>query len=120
MVFYYRAAARRAAGQGSFGPGKTNMAKRARRSTGLMMLSMSELHAEMRRRQRKVATVQRRRDRLAAKLNRLDDLIRDMGGHVNGFAGPRKGRVGAIPGRKRPRNESNLADALAKVLRGRT
>jgi len=31
------------------------------------------------------------------------------------------GRVGgAIPGRRRPRNETNLAEALVKVLKGKT
>jgi hypothetical protein len=63
-------------------------------------------------------TLRRKRSRLLAKVAALDERIRDLGGSVGGV--PRRGRVGAIPGRKRPRNETNLADALAKVLKGKT
>jgi hypothetical protein len=97
------------------------MARRPRGS-GLTAISMTEIQAELRRRARMADTLRRKRARLMAKLVALDDRIRDLGGVIQRGPGrpPGSGRVGAIPGRKRPRNESNLADALAKVLKGKT
>jgi hypothetical protein len=91
------------------------MARRTRRS-GLMMLPTNTIYKELRRRERQVAKVQLKRDKLAAKMDVLDSMIREMGGTVGG----RRGRVGAIPGRKRPKNDTNLVEALAKVLKGKT
>jgi hypothetical protein len=87
------------------------MAKRGRRS-GLSNLPTAAIQRELRRRARRVLVLERRRDRIAEKLAAMDQMIRDMGGSVNGY------HVGA--GRKRPRNETNLAEALAKVLKGKT
>jgi hypothetical protein len=78
-------------------------------------MSVAELHKELRRRERRVVTLMRRRDRAMAKVEKLDALIRDAGGALG-----RRGRVGAIPGRRRPRNEMNLAESLVQVLKGKT
>ena len=83
------------------------MAKRTRRS-GMLMMSTRDLHKELVRRERKIATMMRRRNRLVTKLDRMDQVIHEMGGAIH-----RRGRVGAIPGRKRPHNETSLAEALA-------
>ena len=81
------------------------------------MLPTSTIYKELRRREKQVAKVQLKRDKLAAKLMVMDDQIRSMGGSVSGV---RRGRVGAIPGRKRPKNDTNLVEALAQVLKGKT
>ena len=86
------------------------MAKRGRRS-GLASLPTAAIERELRRRARRVLVLERRRDRIADKLAAMDAQIRAMGGSSNGRM---------ISGRKRPRNETNLAEALAKVLKGKT
>jgi hypothetical protein len=55
--------------------------------------------------------MQRRRDRLAARLDAMDSQIRAMGGSLN-----RTIRHGG----RRPRNETNLAEALANLLKGKS
>ena len=52
--------------------------------------------------------LQRKRARLAAQVAELDAQITKLGGRIQGGL------------RRRPRNEMNLADALAKVLRNAT
>jgi hypothetical protein len=94
-----------------------HMAKRGRPSK-LSSLSVADLQAELRRRQRGVTSLLKRRAALAARLSRLDDQLRDLGASGDGVRMP--GRRGAIPGRKRPRNEMNLVEALARTLKGRT
>ena len=69
------------------------------------------LHKELRRRQRSLGTLQKRRARLARKLAALDAQITAAGGTAS---------KGGGVGRVRPRNETNLVDALAKVLKGAT
>jgi hypothetical protein len=88
------------------------------RKSGLAHLSMSELQKEMGRRARAAQALQRKRSKIVAKLVALDDRIRELGVSMNGTIG--RGRVGAIPGRKRPKNETNLAEALAGVLKNKT
>ena len=73
-------------------------------------LSTAELAAELRRRSRAVHALQRRRSKIAAQLAELDTQIASMGGAIEGSDGRRR----------RPRNESNLAEALAGVLKGKT
>lgn len=69
-------------------------------------LSTQELQAEIARRQRGLAGLQRRRERLLEQIADIDAQIREMGGTLNGGT------------RKRPRNEMNLVEALQGVLRG--
>src|SRR4051812_19753241 len=86
----------------------------AKRSTGLASLSFSQLQAEIRRRGRRAGALQRRRDRLAQKLDLLDVQIARMGG-VDGA-----GRRGPVPGRRRASNKQTLVEVLHKVLSGKT
>src|ERR1051325_6698972 len=82
------------------------------RKSGLSSMTYQELQRELRRRERSVSTLHRRRSRLAARLEALDARIREMGGSGNGT-----GRGG---GGRRARNESTLPEALHKVLTGKT
>ena len=81
---------------------------------GLSNLSVAELQAELRRRQRRVGTLVAKYKRAAAKAETLRRQIEDLGGSVNG------GPVAVGGARRRPRNEMNLVDALHKVLSGKT
>ena len=78
-------------------------------SSSLASLPMAALQAEMRRRARAGSGLLRKRAKLAAKLAALDAQIR-----AAGLTG------GGSTGRVRPQNKSNLADALAAVLKGKT
>ncbi len=74
----------------------------------LSRLSVADLHAEIRRRQRTTGTLERRHARLSAKLRALESQIEKLGGSVNGRA--RRGTG------SRPRNDLTLVEALAKVV----
>ena len=94
------------------------MAKKSRVSRSapsrLAGLSVAELQAEIRRRQRATKSLHRRRANLLAKIAALDGQILAAGGSLNGAAsGPR-------PGRKRPKNDGSLIDALRAVLKDKT
>jgi hypothetical protein len=78
------------------------------RPTTLARLSISALEAELRRRQRSAGTLERRRNRLAAKLDALDRQIDLLGG--NGVS-----RRGGI----RARNKMTLNQALVSVIKGK-
>lgn len=79
-------------------------------------MSIAALHAEIRRRQGRVRTLERRRDRLASKLAALDRQIEAAGGSAGGMG---RGRAGAT-GRRRPQNTMTLTEALGKVLADKT
>lgn len=83
------------------------MAKRS-----LSGLSVGELQRELRRRERGVDSLLRKREKLLAKVHALDSEIATLG------VAPGAGRGGAT--RRRPRNDSNLADALVGVLKTKT
>jgi hypothetical protein len=75
-------------------------------------MSTVELRNEIRRRERRLNSLLRKRDRLREQMAELDREIAEHGDEVGG---------GVIePGRKRPRNEANLADALAELLSNQT
>src|SRR4029079_11504157 len=80
---------------------------------GLSRLSISELHAEIRRRSSGVNRLRAKRANVAAKVNQLDAEIERMGGSVIG-----RGSGGG--GGRRPRNELNLTQALAKAMGSKT
>jgi len=61
-----------------------------------------------------VGTMQRRRDRLMNRVHALDSEIAELGGSLNGKF------HGGGGTRRRPRNETNLVEALQKVLHGKT
>ncbi len=81
------------------------------RNGSLAGLSVGDLQRELRRRERGVGTLVRKRERLLTKIAGLEEKIREHGGSARG---------GGIVGRKRPKNEMNLVDALAKVLESKT
>lgn len=82
-----------------------------RRAAPVASLSTDELHRELARRQREIRTLERRRDRIAEQLEQVEAELAELGAlggvTVNGV-------------RKRPRNEANLADSLAKILKNKT
>lgn len=75
-------------------------------------MSVGELQAEIRRRQRSLGKFERQRSRLLSKLAGLDGKIRELGGAIGG------GRAGG--GGRRPRNDMTLVETLGKVLNGKT
>lgn len=72
-------------------------------------LSTGDLHREIMRRRRGVASLERKRERIIQQLHAIEATIREHGG-VPGGAGTGK----------RPRNSQNLADALADLLSNMT
>jgi hypothetical protein len=78
----------------------------------LNRLSISELQAEIRRRERSTAKLVRRHARYVAKAKDLESEIYKLGGSLSG-------RVGGGTG-TRPKNEMTLVEALARVLKGKT
>ncbi len=87
------------------------MAKRApRKAGGLAEISIHELKRELVTRQRQAASLGRRRTKLLDKLGKLDAEISTLGMLAATGDGVRR----------RPRNESNLVEALAGVLDGKT
>ncbi|MDX2116285.1 MAG: hypothetical protein SFZ24_11800 [Planctomycetota bacterium] len=89
------------------------MAKRSSLDT----LSIADLQRELRRRERTagraVQKLERKRARLVDQLSEIDAQIAQLGGG-------RRGRSADGGGRLRPRNDSNLVEALAKVLASAT
>lgn len=89
------------------------MAKRGS-GGGLSSISVLDLKRELMRRQKTVGAIVRKRDRLMEKVRALDAQIAELGGRVLGGGG---GEMGV---RKRPKNDSNLVDALANMLKDKT
>ncbi len=105
------------------------MAKRSgRTSSKLSKVSVVELAAELQRRGGELAELQQRHQELVDELQQVEAVLAALGGMTgNGHApnGHRaaSGRIQSPPpgrtragGRKRPKNEMNLVDALAQVL----
>jgi hypothetical protein len=76
----------------------------------LSKLSVAELHKELKRRQRGGQSLIRKRAKLMEKVQALDAQLKELGLSAGGVSG----------GGKRPRNESNLVEALSAVLDGTT
>lgn len=68
-----------------------------------------DLQSEVGRRERHLDALHRRRAKLTAQLEEIDAQILAEGGAMAGLAG-----------RKRPRNDQSLADALAALLSNKT
>jgi hypothetical protein len=90
--------------------------KRRRKVGGarLHAISTAVLQAELARRDSEVDKLQRERDSAASRLAEIDSRLALLGGS----AGPIR-RARRVSGRRRPRNDMNLADSLASVLKGR-
>lgn len=80
-------------------------------SKALVRVSYEDLQAELRRRERSVGTLERRRDKLAAKLRDIESQISRFGG--GGGARKRNGRG-------RARNDMTLTETLGQVLKNKT
>lgn len=78
----------------------------------LSRLSVDDLNAEIRRRQRATEKLARKYNRILGKAKEIEAQIERLGGSVNG--GARRG-----PG-SRVRNEMTLVEALAAALDGKT
>jgi hypothetical protein len=88
----------------------------ARRSA-LSGLSLAEINRELRRRQRTVGTLERRRAALLKKVAALDAEIMANGGAAGGRGAWSRAGGGV---RTRPKNEVQLLDALKAALKGKT
>lgn len=77
-------------------------------SSSIETLDTAELQREIARRQRQVGRLHSKRDRLLEQVAEIDRELAALGS------------AGVAPGRKRPRNEKNLADALVELLTGQT
>lgn len=80
---------------------------------GLAGLSVAEIQRELSRREqgtgRRVRALMLKREQLQEKLAAIDAELASLGM-----------RVGSGKGRRRPRNDANLADSLVKLLTGKT
>ncbi|MCC6678658.1 MAG: hypothetical protein IT436_16105 [Phycisphaerales bacterium] len=85
---------------------------------GLARLSIADLDREIRRRQRGTKSLHRRRAKMLEKIAALDAQILAAGGTLDGRAGRSMARAGAR--RIRPKNDTNLIDALRALLKDKT
>jgi hypothetical protein len=92
-------------------------AEGARRTAGLSSLPTDALHLELKRRQRSIGKLLAKRDKLAEQLTELNHQIAALGGPS---AAAMEGLTARGTPRKRPRNDSNLAEALAALLKNQT
>lgn len=86
------------------------MARRG--SRGLSNVPLSNLTAELARRERELPRLRTRHARLVAEANSVAERIAALGG-----AAATRGRT---PGRRRARNKQTLIQALAALLKGKT
>ncbi|MEL6330188.1 MAG: hypothetical protein AAFR38_11045 [Planctomycetota bacterium] len=88
---------------------KKKVRRRAPKGSTLSAVTTADLAREMQRREASIGRLQRRRERLQEQIEEIDRELGTLGAsHVAGV------------GRKRPKNEMKLADALVKLLTGRT
>lgn len=77
-------------------------------TSNALTMSTAELQAELQRRERNVRKLERRREKLLADLSEVEQSL------------AAEGALSAAGGiRRRPRNDMNLVDSLAQVLRGK-
>lgn len=77
-------------------------------------LPLQSLQREIQRRQGRVGGLIRRRDRMLAKVARMDASIRELGGAASSAGGGRRGRRG------RGKAGTGLAQSLHAVMQGKT
>jgi len=86
------------------------MAKKVTKKNGtLNTMSIAELQAELQRREKGIRKLEKKRERLLEELAGIDVELASVG------ALSASGGV-----RRRPRNDMNLVDSLAKVLKSKT
>lgn len=89
---------------------KVSKKKRTQSKTAsVKSLSISDLQAELKVRQREVGKLQRKRERLYTQIAEVDAELAALGALSTS---------GAVL--RRPRNEMNLVESLAKMLNGKT
>ncbi len=88
---------------------KRKVTKTKSPQSALKSMSLSDLQAELRVRQREVGKLQRRREKLYTQIAEVDAELAKYGALSSS---------GAVL--RRPRNEMNLVDSLAKTLKGKT
>jgi len=87
-----------------------SMAKKVTKKNGtLNTMSIAELQAELQRREKGIRKLEKKRERLLEELAGIDVELASVG------ALSASGGV-----RRRPRNDMNLVDSLAKVLKSKT
>ncbi|MBO6740075.1 MAG: hypothetical protein JJ916_09465 [Phycisphaerales bacterium] len=88
---------------------KTTTKRRSTKETSSpASMSTAELQAELQRRERNVKRLERRREKLLSDLSEVEQAL------------AAEGALSATGGiRRRPRNEMNLVDSLAEVLKGK-
>lgn len=100
--------------------GRARTATRGKRGgRKLAVVSTADLRAELQRREGQVGKLMSRHNELAAELAQIEAELGALGIAASGGAG-RGGRRGAAAGRRRHRNDANLEESLAKVLKGKT
>jgi chorismate synthase len=80
------------------------------RPANLAKLSVADLNRELKRRRHGGQSLLRKRTKLMEKVHALDARLRELGMSAGGVSS----------GGPRPRNESNLVEALSSVLKGKT
>ena len=110
------------------------MSKTRKRRSNLSGVSALDLAIELQRRGSSAAALQARHDELIAEAEQIRAVITALGGMTAkpGAAGRRTGRgmgrparaaapaAGRPAPRTRPKNDTNLPDALVKILKGKT
>lgn len=95
-------------------------AKSSTRSAGLSRLSLSQLQREMDRRAAGVARLEKRRAKLLDELAQVEHEIAQAGGVITRGGARVAGVTRRGTPRKRPKNATNLVEALHRTLKGRT
>lgn len=98
---------------------RTGTARGRRGGRKLAVVSTADLRAELQRREGQVGRLMSRHNELATEMARIEAELAALGITATG-GGPRRGRRGAVAGRRRARNDANLEESLAKVLKGKT
>ncbi|MEX0877055.1 MAG: hypothetical protein WD114_06310 [Phycisphaerales bacterium] len=88
---------------------KKKTAKTTRKAPAIDNMSTAELQAELQRREKNIRKLERRRERILSDLASIEGELAAEGALSSS---------GGI--RRRPRNEKNLVDTLADVLKGKT
>jgi len=84
-------------------------------------LSTDELQAELDRRERAAVRLAAKRDKLLAQVAEIDEELASFGYEaVNGRGTGSRSRSHAGGGRKRPKNDMSLVDALQKAMGSKT
>lgn len=86
----------------------------------LGQLSTDELARELQKRQRALPGLYNKLAKAEAKVRRIMAAIQTLGGATKSPVAASGRRKGLVMVRKRPKNDTNLVEALAKVLKGKT